>query len=71
MEFQRECRPLSDSLMRDPDITSHAVLRKHYKHLLPWLSNQPKPCADAENIEAEALSYRQISPRAVSLNIYC
>lgn len=60
-EFQKEPQPYSEAILKDPDITTHAVLRKHYKYLLPWLSSQPKPRADAENIEAEALSYRQMT----------
>ena len=36
-----------NSTGKDPAYTTHALLRKHFNYLLPWVSNQPEtPCED-------------------------
>ena len=68
-DFKKEPQPQLDHILKDPDLTTHALLRKHYKYLLPWLSNQPRPSADATNIESEALSYKQMTEEFRQLSL--
>lgn len=70
-EFRKQSQPHAcpEHILKDPDLTTHALLRKHYKYLLPWVSSQPKPSANAENIESEALSYQRMTEEFRQLSL--
>lgn len=41
----------SESKVKDSTFVMHALLRKHYKYLLPWLSNQPETPVEEASVE--------------------
>ena len=55
---------------KDPDILMHALLRRHYKYLLPWISTQPEPrMEDGDADGPDADSYKRMTDEFRQLSL--
>lgn len=64
----------TDTKIKDTAFITHALLRKHYKYLLPWLSNQPETPVEEEDPYGSSATSKNCMAgefHAMSLRIFC